>query len=321
MPSSVRNLILIAACTAAWSAQAQAPSINRYGTPSAARDFDAEQNQRFNPMFDAGSWHGYLLPDTQALAGTFSGPMVIAEEYSLYIASALERLALSDRRSGRSFNPEQARWSSASRPGVLSQRLVWPELQLDVDLHFVSSRSAPVRYRLRNKSGKPLSLRVQWQGDLMAEWGKGKEAGAIAVQQPAWKPTLVKDAAGISITFGKVRDASNVMTSGYSRYRIERSVHAQDAVSSQNYDSNADLPLLAAGREQTIYSAYSYQLDGAAADASAASLLASPTREQAIAANQRRWAAASQASRCTAQHQSAGDADWQLACAARRHPA
>ncbi|MYM31942.1 alpha-glucosidase [Duganella sp. CY15W] len=292
MPSSVRNLILIAACTAAWSAQAQAPSINRYGTPGAARDFDAEQNQRFNPMFDAGSWHGYLLPETQALAGTFSGPMVIAEEYSLYIASALERLALSDRRSGHSFNPEQARWSSASRPGVLSQRLVWPELQLDVDLHFVSSSSALVRYRLRNTSNKPLSLRMQWQGDLMAEWGKGKEAGAIAVQQPAWKPTLVKDAAGISITFGKVRDASNVMTSGHARYRIERSVRAQDAVSGQHYDSNADLPLLAAGREQTIYSAYSYQLDGAAADTGAASLLASPARsEQAIAANQRRWAA------------------------------
>ncbi|MYM87720.1 alpha-glucosidase [Rugamonas sp. FT82W] len=318
MSSPVRNLLLIAACTAAWAAHAQAPSINRYGVPAAVRDFDAEQNQRFNPMFDAGSWHGYLLPDAPALAGTFSGPMVIAEEYSLYIASALERLDLTDRRTGREFRPEQARWTGAARPGVLSQRLVWPGLQLDVDLHFVSSSSAVVRYHLHNTSRRALSLNARWQGDLMAQWG---EDGSVAARQPAWSPQLVRDAGGVSVTFGKVRDASNVMTSGRSRYRIERSVRSQDSVGSQHYDSTADLPLLPPGRRQTIYSAYSYQLDaadaaslagpppasatrpplaGAAAGLQAdvamaaatdASLLADPARmERAIAANERRWA-------------------------------
>ncbi|ELX11313.1 glycosidases superfamily protein [Janthinobacterium sp. HH01] len=301
MSSTVRNLLLIAACTAAWAAQAQSPSINRHGTPTAVRDFDAEQNQRFNPMFDAGSWHGYLLPDAQALAGAFTGPMVVAEEYSLYIASALERLDLADRRTGRRFKPEQARWTSAARPGVLSQRLVWPGLQVDVDLHFVSSASALVRYRLRNTSGKPLSLRAHWQGDLMAQWGKD---GTVAERQPAWRPQLMRDKGGISVTFGKVRDAGNVMTSGRSRYRIERSVRAQDSVDGQHYDSNAHLPPLPVGRQQTIYSAYSYQLDDAVAAASTAaavadsgararvaSLLGSPARmEQAIVANERRWA-------------------------------
>ena len=165
-------MLLVAACSAAWAAHAQSPSINRYGTPSAVRDFDAEQNQRFNPMFDAGSWHGYLLPDKPELAGAFTGPMVVAEEYGLFIASALERLELADRGSGRVFRPEQARWSSSARPGVLRQQLVWPGLQLDVDLHFADSRRALVRYRLRNTSGKPLSLRAHWQGELLEQWGK-----------------------------------------------------------------------------------------------------------------------------------------------------
>ncbi|XLZ72923.1 alpha-glucosidase [Massilia sp. SR12] len=290
MSSAVRKLLLVAACTAAWAAQAQtqSPSINRHGIPSAARDFDAEQNQRFNPMFDAGSWHGYLLPDSPSLAGTFSGPMVVAEEYSLFIASALERIALTDRRSGRSFDPAQARWSSSARPGVLSQRLEWPGLVMEVDLHFADSHSALVRYRLHNTSAQPLALRAQWQGELMEQWENGK--GSIAARQPAWKPQLVQDGGGISIVFGKVRDAGNVMTSGRSRYRIERSVHAQDRIDGQRYDSSADLPLLAAGRRQAIYSAYSYQLDDAGAGNGAASLLASPARmERAIAANQRRW--------------------------------
>lgn len=296
MSSAVRQLLLVAACTAAWAphaayaqAPSQSPSINRHGVPSAARDFDAEQNQRFNPMFDAGSWHGYLLPDSPSLAGTFSGPMVVAEEYSLFIASALERISLTDRRSGRSFEPAQARWSSSARPGVLSQRLEWPGLVLDIDLHFVSSYSALVRYRLHNTSGKPLSLRTHWQGELMEQWEQGK--GTIAARQPAWKPQLVRDGGGISIVFGKVRDAGNVMTSGSSRYRIERSIRAQDSVDGQRYTSHADLPQLAPGRRQAFYSAYSYQLDeNDSAAASAAGLLASPTRtERAIAANQRRW--------------------------------
>lgn len=290
MSPAFRKLLLAAACSAACAAQAQPPSINRYGTPSAVRDFDAEQNQRFNPMFDAGSWHGYLLPDKPALAGTFSGPLVVAEEYSLYIAPALERLELSDRRTGRAFKPEQARWSSEARPGVLSQRLVWPGLRLDVDLHFISASSALVRYRLHNTSGKPLSLRAHWQGDLMTQWDKD---GTVAERQPAWKPRLASEAGGITIGFGKVRDAGNVMTSGRSRYRIERSVRAQDSVRESHYDSSADLPPLAAGCQQTIYSAYSYRLDETDRDAASATpLLSHPARmEQAVAANQRRWAA------------------------------
>jgi len=292
MSPAFRKLLLVAACSTACSAQAQSPSINRYGTPTAVRDFDAEQNQRFNPMFDAGSWHGYLLPDKPELAGAFSGPLVVAEEYSLYIAPALERLELSDRNTGRSFKPEQARWSSEAKPGVLSQRLVWPGFQLDVDLHFISASNALVRYRLRNTSGKPLSLRAHWQGDLMAQWGKD---GTVADRQPAWNPRLASDAGGITISFGKVRDAGNVMTSGHSRYRIERSVRTQDVVADGHYGSSADLPLLAADGRQTLYSVYSYHLDDSDTRAdgiSAAALLSRPAQlENAISANQRRWAA------------------------------
>ncbi|WP_028100772.1 alpha-glucosidase [Pseudoduganella violaceinigra] len=278
------GLLLIAAT----APQAQPPSINRYGTPFAAREFDAEENQRFNPMFDAGSWHGYLLPDKPELAGSFSGPLVVAEEYAVYIAPALERLALSDRRTGRSFKPKQARWTSFARPGVLSQRLAWPGLRLDVDLHFVSSYTALVRYRLRNTSGKAMSLKAHWQGELVTQWGK---EGSIAALQPAWKPEVRQQGSGISVVFGKVRDTGNIMTSGSSRYRIERSVRSQDSVAGQRYVSSADLPQLPAGRQLNIYSAYSYQLDDADAAGSQAEALLSSTAnmEQAIAASEHRW--------------------------------
>ena len=36
--------------------------IDRSGTPAAYQDFDQYGNQQYNPLFDAGSWHGFLLP-------------------------------------------------------------------------------------------------------------------------------------------------------------------------------------------------------------------------------------------------------------------
>lgn len=285
----VRPLFLSACLAAAVGAQAQSFTIDRHGTPGAAREFDAEGNQRFNPMFDAGSWHGFLLPTRAALAGSFSGPMVVAEEYGVFIASALDRLELSDRRTGRNYRPEAARWSSSSAPGVLRQRLVWPGLRLDVDLHFVDSTTAVVRYRLRNTARAPLALRVRWQGELLSRWD-GK--ATIAERQPAWRPQLQEDAGGLSIGFGRVRDAGNLMSSGQARYRIARSVRAQNTVAGGRYDSRADLPVLPPGGARSLYNAYSYQLEeGEGPAPAAASLLADPARvEEAIAATEQRWA-------------------------------
>lgn len=292
MPSTIRQLLLAAAAfsaasttafTTACAAPAQQPSIDRRGTPAAAQDFDGEQNQRFNPLFDAGSWHGYLLPDQPALAGTFTGPLVVAEEYSVYIATALERLTLADRRNGRVFDPARARWTSAAGPGVLRQTLAWPGLRLDVELYFADSASALVRYRLRNTSGRPLALHAHWQGDLMARWNGD---GTVAERQPAWQPRLAARDGAIDIVFGKVRDAGSLMTSGRSRYRIERSVRTRDSVAGGHYDSRADLPVLPAGGQWTMYGAYGYWLDDAG-PASARALPANPA--QTIAANRRRW--------------------------------
>lgn len=64
--------------------------INRFGTPALHQDFDQYRNQRFNPLFDLGAWHGFLLPDAPEHYGAFTGPMIIAEEYGVFVAEKLE---------------------------------------------------------------------------------------------------------------------------------------------------------------------------------------------------------------------------------------
>ena len=60
--------------------------IDRTGSPKQHKEYDKYQNQRFNPLFDLGAWHGFLLPEKKSTYAAFTGPMVIAEEYSLFIA-------------------------------------------------------------------------------------------------------------------------------------------------------------------------------------------------------------------------------------------
>ena len=62
-------------------------TINRLGSPQAMQDFDRYGNQRYNPLFDQGSWHGFLLPDTVEKRGGFNGPLVVAEEYAVFLAN------------------------------------------------------------------------------------------------------------------------------------------------------------------------------------------------------------------------------------------
>ena len=45
---------------------AYASVLDRHGAPAAMRDTGPAGHQRFSPMFDLGSWHGYLLPADSA---------------------------------------------------------------------------------------------------------------------------------------------------------------------------------------------------------------------------------------------------------------
>ena len=95
--------------------------INRTGTPTQHKSYDEYQNQRFNPLFDLGAWHGFLLPEQKNTYAAFTGPLVIAEEYSLFIAEKLEQLTLIDLTHNTPLDFSLAKISRESAPGLLKQ--------------------------------------------------------------------------------------------------------------------------------------------------------------------------------------------------------
>lgn len=262
--------------------------IDRSGTPTAHQDFDQYGNQQFNPLFDLGSWHGFLQPQRASEFGGFTGPMVIAEEYGVFIAKQLEQLTLIDLTTGqkldwRDFNPE-----FNSYPGRLEQRYDSKDIAVTISLNFVTNRMALVSTHITNKTDKKKSLVLNWQGQLLNRWSPDTP---VKVKFPQWSRTIEKSDTGIAINFSRIRSTWNIMMSGQSSYRIDRSLPAKTSIdtSSLSYSSEANVHI-AAKSATTVYSTQSYfhdQQESGKVALDTQAVLAAP--EQFILASKKRW--------------------------------
>ena len=267
--------------------------IDRTGHPLHHREFDKFGNQRFNPLFDQGSWHGFLLPDKPSLFGTFTGPMIIAEEYSLFIASAMEQINLT-RENGEKINLEDAEKTINAAPGQLIQIYRFDDLVLKLSLQFVTNRTALVSTEIENLSETAISLNLSWQGSLLSSWDRGK---SVAKKFPNWKRSISlsnnKDmgSSGIKFSFGKIRSVWENMMGGGSEYRIERSIFSNTRInqSDLSYLSHTQLkiPALDSRRVYTTQTYVHTQQESIEEQTKIASILKAP--DSYIKTNQDRW--------------------------------
>ena len=251
--------------------------IDRSGTPLQFRDFDSYANLKYNPLLDLGAWHGFLLPASDSEWGGFTGPMVIAEEYSLFFARELDKLTLSDE-SGRAFPLTSAsKQALYAIPGALVQRFEFDPFTLELELRYGDARTALVRTRLINHTDAPLTLKLNWQGELLNQWDANK---TVAEQYPAWTRTISQTERGVAFQFGKLRSTWNIMQSGSASYRIDRTLPSSTTLDEQGlgYVSEASLTLAAKG-QQDIYTLQSYvhsSADASRFEQSRQALLADP---------------------------------------------
>jgi len=228
--------------------------INRFGQPKKSKDYDKYQNQKFNPLLDLGAWHGFLLPADKAAYGTFTGPMIIAQEYSLFIAEQLEKMMISDLSSNVDLEFSNAKHVIKSKPGLLIQRYEFEEFTVELSLRFVSNRSALVKTHIKNKSEKAKKIKVVWQGELLKQLS---EKQTIEQAFPEFNAQVSLNNEAIVFSFGEVRSTWNVMTSDTSEYRIARSVKSSTIIKNSRYTSNSEF-VLEANADTSIYTSHSY---------------------------------------------------------------
>jgi len=132
--------------------------INRTGAPHYMLDYDFDEHQRFNPLFDDGAWHGHLLPAGPEGMGGFPGPALLTEEYINFMADNFDRLTVykAGQKVALSMN-------AYSIPGALIQTLTAPGIRIDMTLRFVTSRTSLLETQITTDS--PLEL--VWDGELL----------------------------------------------------------------------------------------------------------------------------------------------------------
>ncbi|HEJ7989753.1 TPA: alpha-glucosidase [Serratia liquefaciens] len=261
-------------------AEAYKNVINRSGAPHYMLDYDFDEHQRFNPFFDLGAWHGHLLPNGPEGMGGFPGPALLTEEYINFMANNFDRLSLYK-------NGEKVRFSMTaySIPGALIQRLTAPGITVKLTLRFATARTSLLETQIT--SDTPLEL--MWDGELLEKYyakeQKPQSPPTIEQAFPDYTRQLLPTKDGLRVTFGRVRAASQLMTSGESEYQIHKSLPQQTTVNGHRFIAKATI-----SGSTTFYTTYSHLLTAAEVQqeqSKIASILADPQRY--MSASAQRW--------------------------------
>jgi putative isomerase len=219
--------------------------IDRTGTPKKHKDYDSYKNQRYNPLFDLGAWHGFLLPNEKNALGAFTGPLIITQEYGLFIAEKLEQLnveLISKSGEVKYLDFSQAKHQQYSAPGVLCQNYHFKELSIELTLRFASNRTAIIVTKITSNNANSQEITLSWQGTLLSSWD---EKQTVQQALPDWSRGLTSSKNGVYIHFSKVRSPWDILTSESSQYEIIRSINSKTEIDSKNhkYISKANLTL------------------------------------------------------------------------------
>ncbi|AYN26292.1 alpha-glucosidase [Buttiauxella sp. 3AFRM03] len=227
--------------------------IDRSGAPQAMLDYDFDEHQRFNPLFDDGAWHGHLLPANSEGMGGFPGPALLTEEYINFMANNFDRLSVYKNGEKVAFTMQ-----AYSIPGALIQTLSAPGVTVKMTLRFVTSRTSLLATEVTTDT--PLEL--VWDGQLLEKYHlqeqKPQSNETIDQAFPAYDRTLYATQDGLNVSFGKVRSDSNLMTSGESQYQIHKTLPMSTQINGHSFVAKANI-----ARSTTIYTTYSHLLNAA----------------------------------------------------------
>lgn len=130
------------------------------GTPNGPIDRVKGSSRIPSVWFDQGAWHGFALPELSSShsLGGFSGPMIIAQEYPLWLSPSIQRLSL------EGWRYDDAQIELTSDGSSLIQRYQWDSLRVEQQLRFIDGRHALVRTQLHSNS--PQSINASWHGSV-----------------------------------------------------------------------------------------------------------------------------------------------------------
>lgn len=125
-----------------------------------------------NTFSDLGAWHGYSLPGPYDydMYGSFVGPLFILR-WPWYMGRRFNAIVMTDGPTGEVLDLSESELLELTwYPGLLRQAYRVEDLDVILELRFVTNRSALIRTVIRNGSPQPRTLRVGWEGSILRHY-------------------------------------------------------------------------------------------------------------------------------------------------------
>ena len=222
------------------------------GTPSTMEQRDLQGNLTIPAVYmDQGAWHGFHLPDSPTHYGSFTGPLFIAQEYSLHLSDSLQRLQLYSLDLGEHIDLAQAnKIEIYSEPWGLVQRFEFEQFELTTRLAYSDNRTAIVTTHLRNLSDTPHSWQLSWSGKPFGSHPKLKQYRLIDKR-------LVSDA-GVTWQFTPIDQTWQIKLDDASYQLLFEPSVTITADGQQGYRADSERLIITPGASVTLRVAHRY---------------------------------------------------------------
>lgn len=188
---------------------------------------------KYNVFSDNGAWHGYYLPkfEDEHLYGGFLGPLIIAEEYPVNLSEYISKIRIFNVDTNKYYNLKYSENTELNYyPGKLFQKYSLNDFVLELELIFASSRSALIKYKIKNISKEKLILNVSFEGSIFNKYmdcNNNKEHDA--------KQFLKCCSNGIVIKFSDIRDKNSFFSTNETKFSIKFKNETKTTINKQKY--------------------------------------------------------------------------------------
>ncbi|WP_199757029.1 MGH1-like glycoside hydrolase domain-containing protein [Pedobacter sp. KBW06] len=117
-----------------------------------------------NVFSDLGAWHAYTQPASAKDYGAFIGPLLM-DLKGEWLGNTISKLQVKE--AGKVIDLSGAKTVLKYYPGLLSQEMRINDLKVELQLIFVSNRSAVINTRVYNLAGKERKLQLSWTGESL----------------------------------------------------------------------------------------------------------------------------------------------------------
>ena len=202
-------------------------------TPQIYGDYSTN---KYNNFCDLGSWHGYYLhtQDNTEAYGGFAGPVILAEEYPVNLSDCIGKWVI-EGTDGTVYDLADAEATVNAYPGKLVQGYAMEDIDLKLELIFVSDRTALIRTTIDNKTDEALELSLKQTGRIFDTYSGGSPMGT----------SLAATDDGVAVNFQTIRSIWSYMTTEENKFniRFDQPVTTEVSEDELSYESTFEEPI------------------------------------------------------------------------------